>query len=298
MCLTRFAPFPPLLQGDLRVPAGRHRKAPRPTLARRLRPLAGFALALATAIPITASAQVTTADEPVATTALAAPEVVRNEMRAASRYRDRPVVQPVKAPKAAVKLQPRWTTTRLNVRSRPGESAKLVTVIGAGVRVLVTGKVRGQWAELARTQRTVWVLKSYLARTKPKATTAATAVPTGVSGAPCPDGSSVENGLQANTVKLYRAVCAAFPAVNAWGGRSGSGGDHGVGRALDIMCTGSLGDAIASYVRSHASKFGVKEVIWQQHIWSVQRSSEGWRPMEDRGSTTANHYDHVHVSVY
>ncbi|MEP7157788.1 MAG: SH3 domain-containing protein, partial [Chloroflexota bacterium] len=37
---------------------------------------------------------------------------------------------------------------------------------------------------------------------------------------------------------------------------------------------------------------------WSQRIWSVQRSSEGWRPMADRGSTTANHYDHVHVSVY
>ena len=64
------------------------------------------------------------------------------------------------------------------------------------------------------------------------------------------------------------------------------------------MCTGSLGDAIANYVRAHASSFGVSEVIWEQHIWSVQRSSEGWRLMEDRGSTTANHYDHVHVSVY
>ena len=276
------------------MPAGRHRKAPRPSLARRLRPLAGFVLALATAIPITASAQVTTADEPVATTALVAPEVVRNEMRTASRSRVRIVAQPVAA-KPAVKLRPMWTTTRLNVRSRPGETSKLVTVIGAGVRVLATGKVRGKWAEIARTQRTVWVLKTYLARTKPKLAT--TVVPAGVSGAPCPDGSSVENGLQANTVKLYRAVCAAFPAVSSWGGRSGSG-DHGAGLALDIMCTGSLGDAIASYVRSHASSFGVKEVIWQQHIWSVQRSSEGWRPMEDRGSTTANHYDHVHVSVY
>jgi hypothetical protein len=27
------------------------------------------------------------------------------------------------------------------------------------------------------------------------------------------------------------------------------------------------------------------------------RASEGWRYMEDRGSTTANHYDHVHVST-
>jgi hypothetical protein len=245
---------------------------------------------------MTASAQMTTAEQSVATAAVVAPEVVRNEARAAaSRFRVRPVLPLANAAAPAVKPQPRWTTTRLNARNRPGESSKLVTVIGAGVRVLVTGKVRGEWAEIAQAHRTLWVLKTYLARTKPKATTA---VPTGVSGAPCPDGSAVESGLQANTVKLYRAVCAAFPAVNRWGGRSGSGGDHGVGRALDIMCTGSLGDAIASYVRSHAAKFGVKEVIWQQHIWSVQRSSEGWRPMADRGSTTANHYDHVHVSVY
>ena len=76
----------------------------------------------------------------------------------------------------------------------------------------------------------------------------------GVSGEPCPDGSAVESGLQPNTVKLYRAVCAAFPAVSAWGGLSGSGGDHGVGRALDIMSTGSLRDAIAIYVRSHACR--------------------------------------------
>jgi len=238
-------------------------------------------------------------DETVATmVAAAAPEVARTQSRAAaSRSRDRLVAPPVAA-KPAVKLQPRWTTTRLNVRSLPAESAKLLTVLDARIRVLVTGKVRGQWAEVAWKQRTVWVHKTYLARSKPKAPTATTtATPTGVSGAPCPDGSSVENGLQANTVKLYRAVCAAFPAVSSWGGRSGSG-DHGAGRALDIMCTGSLGDSIANYVRSHASSFGVSEVIWKQRIWSVQRSSEGWRLMEDRGSTTANHYDHVHVSVY
>ncbi len=232
------------------------------------------------------------------TTVAAAPEVARTQSRAAaSRSRDR-AAPPAKAVKPAVKLKPRWTTTRLNVRSRPAESAKLLTVLAPRVRVLVTGKVRGPWAEVAWKKRTVWVHKAYLARSKPKATTAtATATPTGVSGAPCPDGSSVESGLQANTVKLYRAVCAAYPAVNSWGGRSGSG-DHGAGRALDIMCTGSLGDSIANYVRSHASRFGVSEVIWKQRIWSVQRSSEGWRPMEDRGSSTANHYDHVHVSVY
>jgi hypothetical protein len=118
-----------------------------------------------------------------------------------------------------------------------------------------------------------------------------------VSGAPCPDGSAVESGLVTHTIEVYRAVCAAFPAVSAWGGRSGSG-DHGSGHALDIMCSGSLGDAIAAYVRAHAGALGVSYVIWSQHIWSVERAGEGWRAMSDRGSTTANHYDHVHVSVF
>jgi hypothetical protein len=73
--------------------------------------------------------------------------------------------------------------------------------------------------------------------------------------------------------------------------------DHATGRAVDVMVTGALGDEIAAYVRSNASSLGVHYVIWSQKIWNVQRSSEGWRPMADRGSATANHRDHVHVSV-
>lgn len=122
-------------------------------------------------------------------------------------------------------------------------------------------------------------------------------VPSGVSGKPCPDGSAVESGLVSNTIEVYRAVCAAFPSVSAWGGRSGSG-NHGAGRALDVMVTGSTGDAIAAYVRANAGALGVSEVIWSQRIWTVQRAGEGWRSMENRGSSTANHYDHVHVSVF
>jgi hypothetical protein len=37
-------------------------------------------------------------------------------------------------------------------------------------------------------------------------------------------------------------------------------------------------------------------VIWRQRIYDM-RGSGGWRQMEDRGSVTQNHYDHVHVSV-
>ena len=51
-------------------------------------------------------------------------------------------------------------------------------------------------------------------------------------------------------------------------------------------------------MREHyENELGVIYVIYSQHIWSVERGGEGWRGMSDRGSTTPNHYDHVHVSV-
>ncbi len=52
------------------------------------------------------------------------------------------------------------------------------------------------------------------------------------------------------------------------------------------------GDALAAYVLDHADALAVKYVIWRQRI----NHGSGWEPMEDRGSATANHYDHVHVS--
>lgn len=74
--------------------------------------------------------------------------------------------------------------------------------------------------------------------------------------------------------------------------------DHPLGLALDYMVGGNkaTGEALANYMQANASKFGVKYIIWYQRIWNVERSGEGWRAMEDRGSVTANHMDHVHVS--
>jgi hypothetical protein len=98
---------------------------------------------------------------------------------------------------------------------------------------------------------------------------------------------------------VHRAVCAAFPSVTTYLGLRGSGDYHGTGQAIDIMIPSSaVGDQIAAFVKANYKALGVSEIIWSQHIWTVQRSSEGWRAMPDRGSLTANHYDHVHVSVY
>jgi hypothetical protein len=125
------------------------------------------------------------------------------------------------------------------------------------------------------------------------------AASTTLSTAPCAHGSAVEAGLVANAVAVHRAVCAAFPEATSFGGlRPGDSGYHGSGQALDVMVSGATGDRLAAWLRRHAAPLGVSEVIWAQRIWTVQRSSEGWRWMEDRGSVTANHYDHVHVSVF
>ena len=64
------------------------------------------------------------------------------------------------------------------------------------------------------------------------------------------------------------------------------------------MVSGDLGWQVAEYLLANAGTFGLYDIIYAQRIWTAERSSEGWRSMEDRGSATANHYDHVHVKVY
>ena len=118
----------------------------------------------------------------------------------------------------------------------------------------------------------------------------------GVSNSPCSVSSSIESGLSANAKKGYRAVCAAFPEVKSYGGRRNDpGSDHHSGNAVDVMITGSTGDRITEYLIKNRSELGVEYVIFEQKIFA---SYTGWkgRPMSDRGSVTANHYDHVHIS--
>ncbi|MGH3340272.1 MAG: SH3 domain-containing protein, partial [Propionibacteriaceae bacterium] len=98
---------------------------------------------------------------------------------------------------------------------------------------------------------------------------------------------------------VHRALCHRYPQVRSFLGVRSSSGFHGEGRALDCMISdSSVGWDLAKWVRANARSLGVMEVIYRQQIWTVQRSSEGWRSMSDRGSPTANHMDHVHVSVY
>jgi len=188
----------------------------------------------------------------------------------------------------------KYTTTDVNLWTLP-LTGVLLDVLPKGTKVSVTGKVDGLYAEVVSDGKSRWVKAQYLSATKPVASTSGS-----ISQAACASGSGVEDGLTQDAIRVHRAICAKFPDITSYGGlRSGdSGSEHSTGHALDIMVSGAEGQEVADWLKANYKKLGVSQLIWQQHIWTVQRSSEGWRAMEDRGGATANHYDHVHVTVY
>ncbi|MEV0593925.1 hypothetical protein [Nonomuraea cavernae] len=120
-----------------------------------------------------------------------------------------------------------------------------------------------------------------------------------------PGGSS---GLTQRMVSVRAEVMQNFPMPYGVGClRSGDPGEHGKGRACDFMMSsggrvatgadGDRGDALAQYLIQNGSRLGVMYIIWKQRYYDI-RSGGGWDPMSDRGGATANHYDHVHVSVF
>lgn len=210
---------------------------------------------------------------------------------ASSRDAARAVVTPVKV------TDRRWTTADLDLRVQPADDARVLGEVSDLTRIGITGVRRNGFAQVVLRQdgtRTVaWVTEDYLVAKKP---TSPADLPTG--GGPCPGTSGVENGLTAGAVRVYRAVCNNFPQITRYGGRDGHG-EHSTGRAIDIMTSDvQLGTAIAEFLRANAAEFNLYNVIWRQRIYTQERGGEGWRPMSSRGSATANHYDHVHVSVY
>jgi len=49
---------------------------------------------------------------------------------------------------------------------------------------------------------------------------------------------------------------------------------------------------LADYVAANLGPLGIRYVIWKQRI----NLGSGWSGMEDRGSITQNHFDHVHIT--
>jgi hypothetical protein len=87
-------------------------------------------------------------------------------------------------------------------------------------------------------------------------------------------------------------VATGVKSIGTYPGHSPS-----IDRALDLfvpVSSRTLGDAICAFALGRREQFGVRYVIYRQHIW--HRLDRRWVLMEDRGDLTQNHFDHVHVS--
>ncbi|MFE6647276.1 mucin-2 protein [Nocardioides sp. NPDC057772] len=216
------------------------------------------------------------------------------------------IERPTSVSGGAQKAVLRYVQQDVTVFASYGKRAKELGALELGRAVYYTGRDEGGRQEIVLEGNPVWIPEGNLGKTKPEPPPepAPTSTPTpsdasaGLDFSACGD-SSVEDGLVPDAVDLYRAVCNAFPAV-ASGTTYGYDphGEHIDGKALDFMTDDKeLGDAIAAFVREHAAELNIYDIIWYQRIWTPVRADEGWRPMEDRGDPTANHYDHVHVAV-
>jgi uncharacterized protein YgiM (DUF1202 family) len=183
----------------------------------------------------------------------------------------------------------RYATTTLIIRSNPDANFQSVTEVGIGTALSITGVVKNARMQIVYDNAVRWVTAQYLSTSKP----ATPAYP-------------VEKGLKPNAIKVHRAVRANFPQITSIGGvRRDPIPDHPSGRALDLMIPNyksasgkALGQKVALWAKANASSLGVEYVIWNQHIWNIKRDKEGWRYMADRGGDSANHINHVHITVF
>ncbi|MEW4354122.1 LysM peptidoglycan-binding domain-containing protein [Streptococcus pneumoniae] len=110
-------------------------------------------------------------------------------------------------------------------------------------------------------------------------------------------------GLQPQTAAFKEEVASAYGITSFSLYRPGSGDDHGKGLAVDFMVgnNSALGDQVADYAINNIGSKDISYIIWKQRFYAPYDSIYGpantWNPMPDRGGVTANHFDHVHVSM-
>ena len=185
----------------------------------------------------------------------------------------------------------RYATADLMIRTTSGDDFKDLGDIPKGTKLSITGVTKNARAQIIWDGAVRWVTAKYLSKSKPSSSSG------GLSGS--------TKGLKPNALKVLDAVRKNWPQIKTFGGvHPDPLPDHPSGRALDLMipnyksATGKkLGKDMSRWLQKHHSELGINYIIWDQHIWNVQRDKEGWRYMASRGSDSANHKNHVHVTV-
>ncbi len=150
--------------------------------------------------------------------------------------------------------------------------------------------------------------------------------PAAVAKTPSGPESLATNTIDAHLGYMPQTTCSptAKPGTKAllklliktWGGSSsgisracsvGTTSEHKEGRALDWHMDVKYAsqrkrvDQALDWLTANngevAYRLGVMYILWNQHIWSLYYPELGWRKMASRGSYTANHKNHVHISL-
>lgn len=112
-----------------------------------------------------------------------------------------------------------------------------------------------------------------------------------------------EANMQVYTIRIGRMVAKRWndqlKVIGGWR-ESDPYPDHPSGWAADIMIPDygtdggkALGDEISQFLSEHKDELNIKYMIWRQRYWD----GGNWSVMEDRGSDTQNHMDHIHVTT-
>lgn len=183
----------------------------------------------------------------------------------------------------------------LYVRATSAADGTVVATVYRGAALPTTGRVVGDRQEIIHNGAARWVFKPYTTTTAPAAPLSTTVSLPGY------------DRLNSNAKAVVQHVLETYPQIRTIGGYRASSSyssDHPNGRAVDIMVSNwsqqssiDYGWTIARDFQANAAKYKITYIIWRQQIWNASYPERGWRWMEDRGSATANHYDHVHISV-
>jgi hypothetical protein len=215
---------------------------------------------------------------------------------------------------AAGAVQARVTgtgTSGLRIREKPTSASAQVGTLSEGELVAIDCQVEGEtvngnnvWNRIAN-EGGGYVSDAYVdgPRGFAKGARRCGAVTPGPKPGPVVDGGGTVD-IDGPTVKAHVQVFAdqACSLQAACTASTYVGHQPSADLALDFLTSDvygkvpsdnhAFGDRLAEFAVANQAKYRIEYVIYRQRI----NLGSGWRAMEDRGSVTQNHFDHVHVS--
>jgi hypothetical protein len=198
------------------------------------------------------------------------------------------------------------TTTALNARSCAGLKCSVVTTLGQGTTVTISGASRSvdgyTWVPIGNNR---WVANTYLScggGSTPSAPRPPASPPPAGNAGPL---SSFPSSYSANGYTYVGNAARVLHSLKArFGATATTYASHsdGATASADLWTPGAVWsknnggmasmNSLADYLAANLRPLGLKYVIWKQRI----NTGSGWRGMENRGSITQNHFDHVHIT--